>query len=475
MPNIHIELYDTILNEVVSWTDSYIISDKGTKEKGLQINRLVLSEDIFGIDSCKISCNPSQSIISTLFTSTNVGFPSGRKIRVYIEEVPLFSGFIEGISNQTNIESSDCVLSAFSNKKILVQSCIAPNCLSTVNMNLGSYIIKILKPFIDMNIVSGVIIASPAREYVLSGKGRWKTITTDTTKLGVGSPVPVTDVTKTKTVVLDTGNSGVTSKFYKGIDSSLDQSKLPIGSKVWETIEKLCGQVGLYPFFDSWNNNIYIDIPYYDFPPEALYGDNAIRLNWSGEGRVGEESNIKEVDYSINNSNRYSHYIYGGTIKGGKKTKNTKAVLEVKSPSPLFWHTPKLANQDPDNPRENILYKPYYHKSNTSQLLYLKRQLRNKMEKDALESFNYSVVSPGFLFPLNSPNGVIFFTNTMINVVDERNFIEVPLYIKGIERRIDPGLGCNTVVHLVPPKVWMSFDAQNDQEYEDKMFERIWW
>jgi prophage tail gpP-like protein len=260
----------------------------------------------------------------------------------------------------------------------------------------------------------------------------------------------------------------------------------------WQAITKFALQVGVNPWMNG--QAICLTRPNYEADP-SIYGPGLITDRKGG-------SNTLSADLRLTSQNRYAAYkgkiqtnVKGPTktitVKGKpKKTATMKTVTRRASaidPSPAFWiHStdeeirvgadPLIAKFGAQSgtrladrhARVRELRGQWYGDE-----ALMKRAVRAEMEKNALDGWEYTVTVEG----LAAENGAYWTIDTMVNVLDTTQdgyMIDRPMYIVAIEETLLSGDDKPVVtLTLIPPKIWLYYEQENDDEYINSLKQQI--
>jgi hypothetical protein len=377
-------------------------------------------------------------------------------------EIIQFIGYLNHNSTSVGLGAHDLQITAKSGQWLLQNTTIDNLKLNTRNRQYRDYIDHITADY-QPDIISSIYANNAATHYYLSGKRvtRQKTVN-KYDPYGFGFVIGKKKVSYTTYT-----NGGQRSQYYKGIQEKVNNTHISPGTKIWDVITRFGKQIGIHPFYGP-DKSLGLCTPNYSLEPD-IYGEGII-VKTGTDGLIDPgKSTVTGAQLDRTNDSRAGEYIVYGQGKGAKtsKGKEVKFKTVVRDPS-LFFNdqssTPPYLTEALK--LQETITVPY---SITKQE-FVDRIARTEMESRALGGFSYDVTIP----ELYSPSGVPYFPDSMVPVWDEYNNVLTPMYIKSVEKTLDMS-GYNTVLHLMPPDVWLADVPQNADDYTQYMMEKIWW
>ncbi len=400
----------------------------------------------------------------------------GQRCWVYLDGAFQFAGILDERSEDCSLTAADLSVSGRGMAGQLVDSDIPPGMLSLAGLTLEAVAKRWIEPWSDL--VPGVTTNYAASRYIVAGGGAsGQSGTSDAwDPAGLRQRPPV--------YKLREGSArgpakpfGKSSPYYRGIDrEQLRQVTMDPGTKVWEGLAKLCGQIGA-ALWSGCDGTVVIGKPSYDADPKACYGVG-LRIEWDSAQSRYKSGNVVGFRVETTCAERASEYLLVGTSKSSKKAKGKQVVKnwsEVRDPSPAFWKR----QSTPPYLTDNLLYRPrVLDVKGVLDPKCIKRIAMRVMEEAAIRAISMEYQVNGHL----GPAGLLWTPDSMVELFDERHDLYGPHWIAGrdfgFESQGQSPTGRTTKLKLYPPEVWLpSFDpdTMSADAYTQWMMHRIWW
>lgn len=420
--------------------------------------------------------NPAQTFEATIAAvnpQRQFTAHGGQKAQVYSYGNLQCTCLTDERSEATSGSNTDLKITGRGVGGLLLDSCVDSKYLRLTNKTLFRVVQDITARW-QSDFITSVVTNAAGNRYMVAGQypsyvNRFVKKMIDV-KDSSGRVIGVQEVT-VPTQIKQSGTIkpfGKRSPEYRGIEEdSLKETKIKPEEKVWEVILKLCKQIACHPFIGA-DGTLYLTRPGYDVDSK-VYGDGIVQ-KWNAKEFRATGGNVISSEFSTSIASRHSEIIAWATGKPNKTSMGKqllKHVWSVKDPSPAFW------KRTPTALGANKLYKPTRKVfKNIRNEKLIKRACRGMFEEACYKAFSLSYRIAG-----HTINGVMPVIDTMINVHDERyNLIGNPYYITRVERKMD-ATGRFTVLHLIPPEIWLHFDHDktDDVTYERHMMQRVFW
>jgi prophage tail gpP-like protein len=353
----------------------------------------------------------------------------GSKIEVRIQGNLAITGLIDEISEDTGSSATDLHVSGRDMAGLLLDCCVPSDRLSISNANLLQLATRLSSDLWPQLIGAPVEDNGPSR-YLLTG-GNYRA-----SKTSVGNEIQKKAF-------------GKKSPFHSGTSNiRIRNDAIELGETIWPVLSELAQQVGVHLWM-TCDGHLALARPGYNVDPGA-YGSGIV-LRWDGNRGGG---NVLGVTFETSIAGRCSHYEVAGVSKSSRKALGRQILLDggiILDPGAGFWTHPGDGTLGALK-----LYKPGVFRAATEDNQRLVRAARRMVVERALNAFSYEVIVRDFL----SDSGAWWAPDTMVNVLDERNRISVPMYLTKVDRAMDATKGKTCKLKLIPPNLWLTDESE---------------
>lgn len=394
------------------------------------------SQDLFSpADSWSLAVPPTRA--NRLLFKASI---KGAKVEIRVGGNLAITGLIDEVSENTGSSATDLHVGGRDMAGLLLDCCVPSDRLSIAGVNLPQLCARLSSDLWPQLIGAPVEDNGPSR-YLLTG-GNYKA-----SKTSVGNEIQKKAF-------------GKKSPFHSGTSNiRIRNEAIELGETIWPVLQELAQQVGVHLWMSA-DGHLTLARPGYNVDP-AAYGSGLV-LRWDGAKGGG---NVRDVTLETSIAGRCSHYEVCGVSKSSRKSLGRQLLLDggiILDPGAGFW------THDPVGTLGALkLYKPGVFRAATEDSQRLVRAARRMVVERALNSFNYEVVPAGT--PFRSDSGAWWAPDTMVNVLDERNRINGPMYIVRVDRRMDRDQGSHCKLKLIPPNLWLTDESEPQVSDQDWM------
>jgi prophage tail gpP-like protein len=402
------------------------------------------SQDIFTpADSWTMSV-PATRANRKLFTTTI----KGAQVKIRVGGHLCLTGLVDEVSEDTSTSATDLHVSGRDMAGLLLDCCVPSDRLSIAGQTLLQLAERLSSDLWPSMIGLPVEDNGPSR--FLQAGGNYKA-----NKTSVG-------------LEIQRKAFGKKSPFHSQTQKiRVRNNAIELGETIWPVLEELAHQVGVHIWM-TCDGHPFIGRPAYNTDPGA-YGSGIV-LRWDGARSVG---NVEGVTFETSIAGRCSHYEVAGVSKSSRKSIGKQMLLDggiIFDNGSAFWDwsagyttSPKLK-----------LYKPGVIRVATEDNQRLVRSARRTVTERALNAFNYEVKLRSFV----ADSGAWWAMDSMVNVTDERNRIQRPMYITKVDRGMHRDSGTSCKLKLIPPGLWLTDQSEpnvQDDQWNSAMAKILQW
>jgi prophage tail gpP-like protein len=402
-----------------------------------------------------------------------IGTTGGALVEVLVDGAPQFKGIIQEVSRANTTSDRDAQLTGRSFLGLLQDAVIPFNRLNLRGATVSALVNRWVAPWVPDYIADVKYDAAAARYIMAGGKVGSKPGSKEGT-IGKGSTLDTRSYTPPGKSKARKGRFGIRSPAYRGTQTdAVRRSKLDRGTKVLPAIQSLAEQTGVM-VWESPDGDLLLTRPTYNFD-RTVYGEGIVLKYDSRNNRAtgSDVGDVMEARLDTSIAERSSEYRIRSSNKPSKSAyvKQMYSTQRIKDPSPAFW-TRSASAPHLTGP---ILHRPgYIEAKGIYSNSIISRIARRAMIEKALGGFSLTYMMRGHY----SKTGHLWTPDTMVSVDDDVNGIKADMYIHQVERRFDQSNGRYTVLHLIPPDLWLGqydTDKVDNDTFERETMNRIWW